>query len=586
MSVDVSNFLFFSKDSVQADISTSKLISEFEKITSFDVDVVENNRFILAYDKSHSSVCCEVNGTTYLLLGSAIHENVLVDSENLGEIVGNLIENRRFSSLSGRFVLIKVSEDSAFIVDSIFSSFPHYTYDKGNIHSSSLLLLNSILDLKISLNALKERVLYFSNYGKSMINNVLRTEPASVYDFSDSVTHFSYLEEVLNPNFGISLTDAAVSIASRMEELISIYFPNEEDISSLSFTGGRDSRLLLCQLLKVVGSERVKLYTVGNSTDTEYSVGRKFSSHYDVEHNLFSPRSLVESDLNEYSLKIGNINFPCQYKNQYINYLSDFEPVMINTAIPETLLCHLAYFEGENHPAINFLINRGSEYRFDNIIDGNLISEKAYNDAIAVWDRLESYLPNTTATKLFFELTTYQRDWVYNILRVSDYSGKTVCIMEDPIILSILASCDESWLCSDLLYEHIISHCYPELYLTPTTRQLSGKNVLGLKVSDMVSSSDVILNSFFDVSSLGYLTELNQDFLVNGIVNNPEYLKVIFSDEFLFDLTKKIKNGKYTKNRLYNLIKRKLISKYYVREYDLIVPICMIYILKNYKWNN
>ncbi|MCD9522773.1 hypothetical protein GLP14_07960 [Photobacterium carnosum] len=577
----MSNFLFCKKNQRINIPSKVDIINSFSDITDNSIKYFENENFILCFDES-SSVKYHTNGSdVFLIFGSAIYNDKLIDNDCLSDVISSLNDKSDFDKLSGRFVLIHFSDSSAKIIDSIFSSFPHYSAFENSIHSSSLYMLNKLFCFGLNINAVSERILFFSNYGKTIINDVVRVEPASIFSFSKSIDSASYLNGLIKPIKNLDLSVAADLISSRMEKLLSKYFQGNKK-ASLSFTGGRDSRLLLCQLMKIMDKDNIKLFTVGKSSDIEYSVGKKFSDIHKVEHLLFTPTGLNGLNLDKYSKMIGNINFPCQYKDQYIDYLKEFKPIMVNTAIPETVLCHLAYFEGNAHPALNFVKNRSSNFDKSNVLNGENIEANVFNEAQISWDKLSENLPNETITKIFFELTTFQRDWVYNILRASDYSGATVCVMEDPEILSILSSVDESYLSTDILYETIISRHYSFLYDAPTTRQLASNNFLSLKLSMIVKNFDTILKSFFDVSSLGYLTEKNQDFIKANLKENHEKLLITFDADFLERLFVRLDSSKYTKNRLINLYKRKIIKNGYISDYDLLIPLCVASLLNNY----
>ncbi|QHQ25093.1 hypothetical protein [Pectobacterium parvum] len=581
----MANFIFVNKEKNEIPLSEYLIKKEIEGLSDLDVEYFENDKYILCFSYTNEDVFFRKNDGITFIAGVGVYDDQVISKGNVFDVLKEIEFKGEYNRLSGRYVVFNICDDRADIITSVFSSFPHYIYNDNAIHCSSTYLLKRLIKGSINENALVERCLYYCNYNKTLLNNVKWVHPSCHYIYHDNeIKIVSYLRDVIKLYDEVDRNTAIKLIAKRLEYLTTLY-SNRFDNISISLSGGRDSRFLLCQLLRVCDKEKIEVYTVGESSDIEYRVANKFTKIFGLKHSLFSPAKLNESELNNYTRKFENINFPVQYKNEFSNYLSDKKPNVINTAIPETLLCHLGYFNGNAHPAINFLYNRSSTMNSATFVSGYEISLETEIAAIEYWEFLKSELPNNTSVKLFFELTSFQRDWVYKILRPFDYSGNTICIMEDPLILSILSSLPEKWLEDDAFYDDLIKSEYSEAYVIPTTRQFSAKGLLASFPSCVMKNYSLFFSSLFSVSSLGYLTKRNSEFIVSYINNNSDVVKGYFTDDEIKIFLFKINKYKYTQNRVIRFLKSKFAPSINIKEYDLIIPLCLISILKNYKKN-
>ncbi|ELI5732795.1 hypothetical protein RRK63_001457 [Vibrio fluvialis] len=580
----MSNFLFIDKDNFESKIPSEDAIrSVFSELHDEVIYYYESNRFIICFPETRTVKFHKDEERLSICLGAAVYENKEITTLNLANALDRLNDQSNYSDLSGRYLIIDIDACKAKLITSIFASFPHYvTLDKG-MHCSSQYVISKLFNYSIDNESLIERCLYHCNYRSNFFSSVERSKPSVIYYHNKmSVDLISYLSGLIKQHDNIDIAKASRLISERMESLIKVYSENKSKLS-ISLSGGRDSRLLLCQLLKVLDKDSISLYTVGRNDDIEYSLGKKFSSNYEVSHNVYAPCGLNENNLASYAKKISNINFPVQYKSEFIEYLKEFQPALINTAIPETVLCHMHNFDGDNHPAVNFIRNRSTILESNYFKDGELISKKVEDSAMLIWKELRKSLPNDSITNIFFELTTFQRDWVYNILRISDYAGETICVMEDPEILSILSSIDKKWLSTDDFYELIIKEHYKNLYDVPTTRDLTPRKMLNTSPKYLFRHASIYFNCVIKVASLGYLTASNEKFMKRYIIDNHNELSSVFTEDYLQLLLNKLSTRNFSTNRVVNFLKRRFSIDRYLSEYELIIPTCLISLIKAYK---
>lgn len=69
-----------------------------------------------------------------------------------------------------------------------------------------------------------------------------------------------------------------------------------------------------------LGIENISTYTVGDYKDIEVKYAKKVADYYNREHFVFSPDKLDAIAVKKYFRFINNINFPCLYKSQLIDF--------------------------------------------------------------------------------------------------------------------------------------------------------------------------------------------------------------------------------------------------------------------------
>ncbi|MEY8241321.1 MAG: hypothetical protein RPT25_13325 [Cycloclasticus sp.] len=517
-------------------------------------------------------------GGVDILLGVALFDGCRVDKVNFAQLD---FGRESLAKLSGRFIVISVIELEVQIISSIFGSFPCFMSPDCGVISSNQRLISQATDGKLSMNALRERIVYYTNYKHSLFEGVRRLEAGVVANVKDSnYSEYNYLSSVIKCQSNLSLENAIKGIKNKMEANARAYFTGGRK-ASVSYTGGRDSRLLLCQLLRVMPVEQIHTFTVGYENDLEYFVGDKFTRKFKVEHDLLVPELINTSHISEYVNQYENINFPCLYKDQVRQYLETKDVDVLNSNTPETVLCHLDYFEGQDHPAVNFVRKRRSIFEGRALGRNEKLANDVENAAVTKWKALRKNLPTDISANILFSLTTIQRDWAFNILRPFDLAANTVCIMEDPEIISILSSIDRSIFLDDNLYQILVKKEYPELHVTPTTRDIGFDIFKKMKVLDVVKNIPLIFKASVFAGSLSKLLKNNKSFIVNYCRDNQDMLVTIFGREDAEALLHKLDAGVYLDNRFSKLLNKILFRKKTIREYELITPLCAIALLNN-----
>jgi hypothetical protein len=561
----MSNFILMNKKTLNID-----------GLDSFDFEFdFLNYRILISgqYIKNNNS-----HGGCDFFFGSALYYGKRVNELTFSSLITDEIN---FSELSGRFLIISIRDDNVRIVNSIFGSFPCYISSDGDVIGTNQTLIAKIKSTSISFDGLRERALYFTNYETTLFEGIDLIKPGSECVLQNSkLTANSYLSKVIKKLDDCDLDESVGMLAELIGNNTKSYF-EDSDKAYVSYTGGRDSRLLLCQLIKSMPKEKIEAFTIGFDSDIEYFIGKEFTKYNGISHSLVRPSLLTEEGIANYAETFENINFTCQYKTQVIDYLKKYKCDVLNTAIPETILCHMDYFLGDSHYAINFVRKRKSIFKADQIINGNQIESGVETAAVRIWDELRRELPTDVSANIFFELTTFQRDWVFKILRPFDIAGNTVCVMEDPKILSILSSIEMDDFFNDRLYKRLVDKSYPELNVTPTTRDINLSIVKKYKFIDLIKYSPLILRSIIFAGSLSKLLKMNYPFIAKYCEKNKEKLALIFNEDFVNELLLKQKKNIYSDNRIVKLFVRLLYNKKTLDDYELIAPLCIIALIKN-----
>lgn len=565
--MNMSDFAIFNKKVIYAKKH------EFEKeIDIYDYQILLRGQYLKRRNDT---------GGYDFFFGSALYLGERVD-KNKFEILS--IEDINLNDISGRYLIISISSHSIKILNSMFGSFPCYIDKENGIVASNQSFIAKVKSGNINLNGIRERSIFFTNYNESLFENIKSLKPGSISVLNgSSLISKSYLKDVIRKKSNISSEEAIERIGSILENNTKAYFDKKS--AFVSYTGGRDSRLLLCELIRSIPKDKIKAFTVGFNEDIEYFIGRRFTKRYDISHDLIKPLLLNEGLIDKYVKDFENINFPCQYKNQVVDYLTQYdEPDVLNTAIPETILCHMDYFLGGSHYAVNFVRNRKSIFTKDQIISGKSIVDEVELEVVNIWNELREELPSDVSANIFFELTTFQRDWVFKILRPFDVAGNTVCVMEDPKIMSILSSLEINDFLNDRIYKKLVEKIYPELHVTPTTRDINFSILNKYKPMEIIKLSPLIIRSLVYAGSLSKLLKMNHPFIVDYCKDNYKNLDVIFETQALNNLLSKQSHDVYSDNRVMKLYTKALTNKSLINDYELIGPLCMIALLKNNKY--
>lgn len=411
-----------------------------------------------------------------------------------------------------------------------------------------------------------------------MFNQVSRLGYSEITEItSDSISNIDCLQYAIPTVKFHSLNDTLEEINNRLMHLLKIY--SDSDLR-VGLTGGRDSRLFL-SLAKKSNIHNINTYTVGTQKDIEAYIAKKVSRFYAVTHDVFSPSNINNYQIEWYSNYINNANFPILYKTELISYLKKSPRKHLNSAIPETLLCHIDYFNGDNHPCQNFIKNRGSKLKNSINLDKN-DDDILYHSAMKIWNSISRRTNNNELLiKLFFEQVTYQREWVYNILKIGDFSGGTICIFEDPTVLSLLSSIPEHYFHNDYLYSYYIKNFHPDMNSIISTRDTDVGRVA--KLSKLRLEFWKLFPLAIKNDPLEYLVTKNHAFMINLIKTERNRLTHIFSEKFISDI---INNSRYyPSNRILRFSLRRLNKKVY-SNYEIIMPFCIALILSSHSVKN
>lgn len=515
----------------------------------------------------------------YFIFGNALYKDSLLNCSNIKEV----FSEGNYSDLSGRFLLIKVLGKEISFVSSIFSSFPLFYCNKGNIFSSEQNILAAYYEREINTEALQEIALFHCNYATPLFKGIKQNSPSEIITFiGDEVIKVSYLSQIIRVKEGVTNNLAMEMLSERLEHLVKAYFLNKKAL--ISYTGGRDSRFVLQLLNKLLPKESIEAFTVGYKDDIEYEVGSRFTRKNLIAHKLIKPTLLDKEKADKQVSTFFNVNFPAQYELDVVEYLknSNSSGAVLNTAIPETLLCHMGYFDGYESAGINFVKNRKSVFSVDDIKGSKDITAKVYDSVNNHWENLRSSLPNESITNVFFELTTYQKKWVFNILRPFDVGSSTVCIFEDPVILSILASMDADSLKDDRFYNELMLHMFSNFGEVPTTRDLELKSLVTTSKRYLLKMPLLAIRSNIFAGSLSSLLDKNVSFMKSVLDKNEVKLDLIFSSKGI-ELLEKVYETKYLTSRLQKLSYR-IKGKAFFKEYHYITPFIFIIMLNETKY--
>ncbi|WP_199438215.1 hypothetical protein [Vibrio owensii] len=504
---------------------------------------------------------------SFLFFGTGLYNNKRINStSNFEEILTNP------SMLSGRFCLIKFNSDKLEILSSLFGGFPCYYSTCGKYVSSDASTIAKCKGLELSVDFLREKSIYFSEYSQSAYKGIKKLEAASMISiYEHEIKSTSYLKSVFLDREKYEKKQTLEKLYRKIISNAKAYF--EESHACVSYTGGRDSRFVLCSLLKVLPKNSVSAFTIGNKDDIEYSVGRRFTKLVGVRHSRIEAEVLTKQAFLKYSSVFGEINFPCLYQEEILRSKNLYNKDVLNTAIPEVLLSHMKYFSGSKHPAENFIFNRKNFLSESNVISGDYIMTSAKESAIKYWEHISKVTPNIVATNIYFEVTTYQRNWVYSILKPYDIIGNTVCLMEDPEILNLLSQLDISDFEGDDLYDLMVSEFCPELNDTPTTRDFDK----GIRYVFSKSGAKNLLTFMkFQIwpGSLSKLMKKNELFIKGFIIEHKNNLSDVFTDRYLNELINKLETTPYCDNRISKL-KSMIVGRGYFLDYELVLPLCL-----------
>ncbi|WP_139070501.1 hypothetical protein [Aliivibrio fischeri] len=539
----------------------------------FDYSLLDVDGYNIAFSKDNCLIHRD-NGLFAIIVGTAIYDSKVIDNSNFFDVVNEIEFSLKESSrkLSGRFSIIYIKEGVVKVYTSLFGSVSIYYIQNGKYISTVETLLSNIFNLDASIDTLGVMLRYYARYRNALYKGVSRFKYASLSTVGNNVNAVSYLNSVFSCNQYDTLSnkELVASLNKRLCYLLSLYSCFELRVG---LTGGRDSRLILA-MSESLGIKKLSTYTVGKIDDIESKYASKSAKYYGYHHEIFSPDKLNSHISNNYFALINNINFPSIYKWQLIEYLRVKPKKHLNTATPETLLCHLDYFEGENKPYLNFIKNRAS--KVNKIIPVNqYCNELAEEGARLIWDDLSSEINSNVLIKLMFEQVSYQSEWVYNILKIGDYSGGTVCIFEDPIVLSILSNIDEDFYLNDCLYKYFVNTFYPSMNNIISTRDCDIGRVMNLPKTSREFIS--LLPDALKDEPLEYLLSENIDFIRKVIIDNRNELSDLFGCEFINDCIVRTQNG-FIHNRIKRFIMRRLNRKV-LSNYELIMPYCAASIL-------
>ncbi|CAH6799206.1 conserved hypothetical protein [Vibrio chagasii] len=502
-----------------------------------------------------------------LFFGAGLYNNERISStSNLEEAI------KTPNMISGRFCIVKINGNKLEVISSLFGGYPCYYSSCGKYISSDANVIAKFKNIKLNTSFLREKAIYFSEYSQTAYQGINKFEPTSLTKIDGhKISSISYLESIFSDREDYDKNQTLKKLYGKILSNAKAYF--EDSKAYVSYTGGRDSRFVLCSLLKVLSKDNVSAFTIGHRGDIEYSVGRKFTKLVDVKHERIEVEALTEQDFIKYSSVFGEINFPCLYQESLLRNERLHDKDVLNTAIPEVLLSHMKYFNGNEHPAVNFISNRKNFLSSDNVISGDYIIDNAKSSAIKYWDAIRRVAPNDVATNIYFEVTTYQRNWVYSILKPYDIIGNTVCLMEDPEIFSLLSKLKVSDFEGDELYNLIVSKFCSELNGTPTTRDFD-KGIYYLLTKSGVKNIFTFLKFQIWPGSLSKLMKKNEVFIKEFIINHEKCLSDIFTEKYLNDLMHSLETKPYCDNRASKL-KSVIIKGGYFLDYELILPLCL-----------
>ena len=554
---------------------------------------------IKVFETKHFKCCTLVNRHTvfkeyddgfFLILGSCLYKDRPVDNKQIDDICERLIQSdfKIHKDLTGRYLILTCHNENAFVINSIFGTFPSYFDERQDfLCSSNQSILKNLNCFNLDKDAIKERILFYANYSGTFCKDISEQPSCSVvtYDSRKRKTSIlSGLSSIFRKK--IEINNVIDDLLHRMESLLSGYKEYGWGSKfSIALSGGRDSRFLLSLLGKIVGTNDISCFTVGESHDIECSIAKHYTENFGINHEILSPDFVDPVELSKYVVFFENFNFPFQYKVQLIDFLKNRDLSVINTVIPETLLCHLDYFEGDDSSVNNFLASRVSCIKDIDIINGPDVKKNTLLTANKTWENLCDQLPNNEVLqKIFFELTTFQRDWVYRTLRPYDVYGHAVCIMEDPEVLFILSNLKKEDMLKDKFYSKLMREKFSHINsVIPTTRDLTIPKIVAdiknLNISNIIKK----LPYFIKPGSLNYLFGKNIDFYRAYINENKDLLDEYFTAEYIETLQSKLKKGWGT-NRFTNFIKNRC-TKDFLRDYDIIFPVCIIALRKEWERN-
>ena len=582
----MAEFIFGSSECLE-NVTIDNIASYFT-YPEVGIKVFETKYFKCCTLVNRYTVFKEYDDGFFLILGSCLYKDRPVNNEQIDEISERLIQSDFdiHKDLTGRYLILTCHNENAFVINSIFGTFPSYFDERQHfLCSSNQSILNKLNYFGLDKDAIKERILFYTNYSGAFCKDISEQPSCSIITYDSR----KYKKSILSGLSGIfrkklEINNVIDNLLHRMESLLSGYKEYSWGSQfSIALSGGRDSRFFLSLINKVIGSNEISCFTIGEPHDIECSLAKAYTENLGINHNILCPNTIKENELYKYIRYFEDFNFPFQYKVQLVEFLKNKKPTVINTSAPEPLLCHLNYFEGDGSTVNNFVKNRRSCIDVNDVISGSEIWESSLESSNEKWGELIKNLPrNDYLNKIFFEMVTIQRDWVYRTLRPYDIYGNAICIMEDAEVLSILSHLKKEDILNDQFYEKLINKKYSHINsVVPTTRDLTIPKLLADVKSLNISKIIKKLPYFIKPGSLNYLFGKNIDFYRAYINDNKDLLDEYFTTEYIETLQLKLKKGWGT-NRFTNFIKKRC-TKDYLRDYDIIFPVCIIALRKEWE---
>lgn len=578
---------FFGSSECLANVTIDNVASYFT-YPDVGIKVFESKYFKCCTLVNRYTVFKEYDDGFFLILGSCLYKDHPVNNEQIDAISERIIQSDFdiHKDLTGRYLIITCHDKNAFVINSIFGTFPSYFDERQHfLCSSNQSILKRLNYFDLDKDAIKERILFYTNYNGTFCKDISAQPSCSIVTYDSRKQKKStllFLDGIFRKKLETNIV--IDDLLNRMESLLTGYKKYSWGSKfSIALSGGRDSRFLLSLLRKIVGTNDISCFTVGESHDIECSIAKDYTEKFGINHEILPPDFIDPAELSKYASFFENFNFPFQYKVQLIEFLKNRDLSVLNTVIPETLLCHLDYFEGNDSSVNNFLASRVSCIKCIDVINGSDIKKQSLLTANKIWKNLCNQLPNNEVLqKIFFELTTFQRDWVYRTLRPYDIYGHAVCIMEDPEVLFILSKLKKEDMLKDRFYSKLMSEKFSNINsVIPTTRDLTIPKLVADIESLNISNIIKKIPYFIKPGSLNYLFGKNIDFYRAYINDNKNLLEEYFTADYIETLQLKLKKGWGT-NRFINFIKRRC-TKDYLRDYDIIFPVCIIALRKEWE---
>ena len=555
---------------------------------------LKKNNFLINWtSRDENSFYFQKEGGVFTI-GDPLFNGFLLNKKDLSNLYNNFLNNNNsfLKKLDGMYIIIFIKKNKLQIANSLFGSrnLFYYKNNKNIFISTNQFILKRISEAQIDLNGVAERACFHTNYGFTFLKKVKRLKHDKILIYEKNILNIkdqNRLKKIfIQKNKYKDINKSSSKLHNINYEILKKIFFNQKKIL-LSLSGGRDSRYVLANLDKNLKSKIVNTFSIGNDHEDEVKISKEVCKLNKIKNKIWTPKKIYSMRSFEKSLwDSGVFDITLTYKDQITSFIKKnyFNYLFVESTLIEVFLDDRSrYIDGNNnHNIINFIYNRKPTIEVKSFNKKLKFIKKTIKSAKILFDEF-NYIRDPIKKIKLFEAAYFHSTWCLQAGMTHFFTTNRILSTAENIeFIKFIMNVDNNLLADSKFYDFHNYQRFNNFFKIITTRDLD-KRVLNYFKQCCKNPKNLIFlrNLFIKDGALFSHLNNNKDIFLKYLHTNKKLLKKMFNDQFINWILAEQKKGIPT-SRFYKIFCL-LTGKKWIRLYDVLIPMSIIAVFKNFE---